>query len=801
MFRAFIAAVLFSQATICVCAAQSWSGAGGDNNWSTASNWVGGVAPVSGGTTEVTFSNPSLRNSPFQNIADPFSLNRLEFNSSAGSWNLSGQAIRFTGGGSWIRWGGSQAISVANNWVIHTNTNTVANGASVELVHSGEISGAAHLTVTDGRTLRQTGTHTGTGRLHVVGSSSTLIIDGSTAAGSGGIVLGVSGDGFTAGFGTLRGTGTINGNITAANSSSLVNNFIGSSGTLVVNGNILGSGSSARLRFDTGTVQANGLISSGAGAIFSVASGATVAGSGAIDVASDGKLSVSGVVDSSKTIQLNASSGGLNFSTNWGGISGGSGTINANISSQGGRILGSGLVINGNIEAVHSASQATLIGHYGDVNGARSSLAINGTARFQEGSGGTNGGIAGDISGTGQILVEANTLVSFGGGAGLTGAVITDVETTVRGGIGGNATFNGLVRLEGGTLSAGSQMALNREIRTTGTSRILSIASGTTFNGVTTIESGSLEIRGIMEGTGSMTQNAGASFQLGDAATRMRLQLNAKGTLTGSSGARFENTVNLLGASLTGPLRMDAALNVIDNQTSTMLAGSTTTANGLTSINDAVLRVLATATLTGSGALAVGAGGVLDVQGLVIKSTTVDELGAVRGIGTLRGQTDVFGSVDPGNSAGTLNIDGRIDLKSTSTLTIEIGGTTPGSGFDRLAGAGSNPTANLGGGNLNLRLINGFVPNQGDQFQFLTGFTSITGSFGNTGGGFNFDRIYFADGSFAIEYLPTSLRLFDFQAVPEPGCMAIAALCVCGACIRRRSRGRVSANQALRCGC
>src|SRR5258705_212745 len=33
-------------------ATKTWSGAGADNNWATAANWVGGVAPISGDKRE-----------------------------------------------------------------------------------------------------------------------------------------------------------------------------------------------------------------------------------------------------------------------------------------------------------------------------------------------------------------------------------------------------------------------------------------------------------------------------------------------------------------------------------------------------------------------------------------------------------------------------------------------------------------------------------------------------------------------------------------------------------------------------
>ncbi len=56
-------------------------------------------------------------------------------------------------------------------------------------------------------------------------------------------------------------------------------------------------------------------------------------------------------------------------------------------------------------------------------------------------------------------------------------------------------------------------------------------------------------------------------------------------------------------------------------------------------------------------------------------------------------------------------------------LNIEIGGTSPGTGYDQLVITG---TATLGG-TLNVSLINGFTPASGDTFQILT-FASRGGS-------------------------------------------------------------------------
>jgi hypothetical protein len=345
--------------------------------------------------------------------------------------------------------------------------------------------------------------------------------------------------------------------------------------------------------------------------------------------------------------------------------------------------------------------------------------------------------------------------------------------------------------LEGGSISTLNSWTVNSEVISTGSSTIVNIQSGTTFNNEVRIQSGSLSIGGIMEGTGSMTVLDGTSQTLQNSASRMRLTLNAFGNLVGTTGSRYENTVNLLGATMSGPLIMDGAVNVGNNETTNLLAGSSMTVAGLTTINNGELRIEAGATLTGSGSLIVS-NGQLDVQGTVVKNVTVDENGYLQGIGEVEGIVDVDGFLDPGNSAGTIRIRGSINLGSTSTVCIEIGGTTPGTGHDVVQGRGTAPTLNMSGGDLMISLINGFVPSPTDQFVFFRDFTSITGRFGSSPR--DDDRIYFPGGSFAIGYAPSTITLSDFQPVPEPSALLLICFSALAALCRRRKLAQVSAS-------
>ena len=84
--------------------------------------------------------------------------------------------------------------------------------------------------------------------------------------------------------------------------------------------------------------------------------------------------------------------------------------------------------------------------------------------------------------------------------------------------------------------------------------------------------------------------------------------------------------------------------------------------------------------------------------------------------------------IKSGNSPGIAAIDGNYQQEDGATFEAEIGGSTPGTGFDQISVTG---TATLAG-TLNLRLINGFTPAVGQQFRVVSagsvsgGFTSVS---------------------------------------------------------------------------
>jgi hypothetical protein len=142
-------------------------------------------------------------------------------------------------------------------------------------------------------------------------------------------------------------------------------------------------------------------------------------------------------------------------------------------------------------------------------------------------------------------------------------------------------------------------------------------------------------------------------------------------------------------------------------------------------------------------------------QGLVVVADgeTLTFSGAVSGAGNFQGNFVFSGSYAPGNSPAIVDFDGDLLFESGHVLTMEIGGTTPGSGYDVL-----NVTGHLTlGGTLEIVFIDGFTPDAEDVFDFFTGGT--------------------LDGTFHTIVLPAGYQVvgnlaegssFSFSTIPEP---------------------------------
>jgi hypothetical protein len=179
-----------------------------------------------------------------------------------------------------------------------------------------------------------------------------------------------------------------------------------------------------------------------------------------------------------------------------------------------------------------------------------------------------------------------------------------------------------------------------------------------------------------------------------------------------------------------------------------------------------------TITATGSATFS----GPLYNQGVVNGPTGADQkltfTGDVRGAGSYTGNIAFTGSFSPGNSPAQVQLESA-SLDPTTTLTMEIAGTTAGLQYDQLQIGNSIQL----GGTLNVDLLGGFAPALGDTFLLIDG--PITGAFATL------DLPALADGLQWDATQTSSAYTLSVVAVPEP-----TSLCLLGAGLLLTQRRR-----------
>lgn len=155
--------------------------------------------------------------------------------------------------------------------------------------------------------------------------------------------------------------------------------------------------------------------------------------------------------------------------------------------------------------------------------------------------------------------------------------------------------------------------------------------------------------------------------------------------------------------------------------------------------------------------------------------------------------TTVGGVFAPGNSPGTIGVNGQLTLEHTTELQLQLAGFQPGDGYDQILQRGGTV---LLSGTLTLSFLDGFENSVGatDVFDVLHSDDLLTGAFENVASG---GRLLTADGlgSFVVTYDGTDVFLSGFQAVPEPGTWALLGLGGAGAGVVVLRRRRTSAGR------
>ncbi|MGV7242600.1 autotransporter outer membrane beta-barrel domain-containing protein [Caballeronia sp. M23-90] len=444
----------------------------------------------------------------------------------------------------------------------------------------------------------------------------------------------------------------------------------------------------------------------------------------------------------------------------------------------------------------------------GDVNSARNiTLAGNGTFNTDSGTTTTDSGA---VSGAGGLIKNGAGTLKLDGVASHQGG------TTVNGGtlvLGGNNTYTGGTTLNGGSLHVSSDANLGdpsnaitfhggdltvTQSMTTARGMILGAegASLTTLTGVTLVENGD------MSGVGGLQKNGGGTLIVGGNNTFTGGTLINGGVIQINSGSSLGtgaivlnggmlNTTATLGTGQQIIVSGASGVNV-DEGTTTVLSGqiaSSGDASCFTKMGKGTLSMTGSATLSHGTCVA---DGMLRANGDLISDVSVYAAGTLRGVGLVNGSMNVDGRLAPGNSPGTLVVNGTVTMNGGSVFEADVDGTGTGTGagnYSRLlvTGAGHQFIAN---GTLQplLRNITGnasntFVPNLGDTYRIVTAEGGIAGRFSGLdqpaeglAAGTRFQAFYNVLGSNSIDLRVTPLTYAGYLSGSNGNVRSVAGL-------------------------
>ena len=330
------------------------------------------------------------------------------------------------------------------------------------------------------------------------------------------------------------------------------------------------------------------------------------------------------------------------------------------------------------VSQVKVGSPTNIAGEY-DVPGT---LTVESTLTFQNGAVVTN---MGDLVTRSTVAFETGSPFSL------------NAVTMTGGQLGGSdaLTINGMFEWSGGALSTTGGVLATSTVNMTGTAR------HTVYNG-TFRNTGTVNL----SGTGSAELLNGGAF-VNDGTWEIT---NDAWVFTPNLNSHsFTNNGTFRKSGTSGVTRVSTIFN--NYGAVEILAGSIDSTSGYTQYSGSTILDGGSLSLTISSSFSTA-----DIQG-----------GVLGGYGTLTGGVYNAGSVAPGLSAGLLNVGREYTTytqSATGSLDIELGGLTAGTEHDQL----SVSTDAVLDGTLNVTLINGYVPVEGDSFTILEA-TTVTGTF------------------------------------------------------------------------
>jgi autotransporter-associated beta strand protein len=667
----------------------TWTGGGGDDNFTTGGNWMGGTAPIGSGTENLIFQG-ATRLTPNNNFAAGTTFNSITFQ--APGFNLLGNPLTVGSGGIQVNAAsGTDTISLG---VRVAGTTSQVTNAGASLVYTGGVDlSTSGWVVTGAGATTVTGVVGGTGGVTKLGQG-TLTLAGATSNTYTGPTTVLAG---TLALNKLAGTTAILGNLNIGDGTGGPNSDVlrllapnQIADTVVVNVATTGrfdlndQNETIRAMFGSGNVALGSAtitvnVTAGITANFSGA----ISGTGGLTKDGPNTFGLDGPAQNTYTGPTLVNAGTLILSKNP-AIT----TISGNLTITGGTVqaatfdqiaLSSNVTVNSPGQFQISASTRV-----GSLAGS-GPVEIDGGNSLDAGFNGASATFTGVISGNGDFRKRGTGILTLAGPGSntLTGRFFVDQGEVEFGKTGGAQAFTGADLSIGGVGFPATVQLLQPE----------QIGNMVT---VVVNDLGILDLNGFDDTIGA---------------------------LEGTSGSR----VNLGSGDLTTGF----------NHLSTRYAGE------ISGIGDVNKIGFGTFTLEGlhtySGATRVQSGSWLlngNAQNSVFRLLGLTAESTLGGTGTAGGidSTDMTGSfprfVEPGASPGISSpgrlYTGHVTLGPTTNYDLDLDGTTAGTQYDQLLVTG---TVDLGGAAINVTL--GFTPPPGTVFTILNneGPDAVAGTF------------------------------------------------------------------------
>jgi autotransporter-associated beta strand protein len=649
------------------CTACTWTGGGGDNNWTTGANWSGGFAPAINGTATLTFPTGAARLS---------------------NTNDEPAGTTFAG----------------------INFTFVSGGVNYTLAGNGVTLGAGGITDSSGATNTISLPLTATAVRPVSVTSSTLILSGVFSGSGGGITK--SGPGVL----TLSGGNTFTGGVTLSAGQLNINNATAlGTGTFTITGGVISNTSGGSITESNNNAQAwNGDFSSAASNPLNLGTGAVAMNNSRTVSVTGATLTVGGVISGSTFGLTKAGAGTLiltGANTYTGNTTISAGTLNANSTSalggasstlifSGGTLQAGGTITSPSTRSVTLSSTGTI-----DTNGQTVSIA-----------GVISGGNGLTKSGTGTLTLTGTNTYS-----GATTISAGTLNANASAAIGDGSATNTLV-FSGGTLQAGGTIAspstrtvtlssagtIDTNAQSVSIAGVISGANGLTKSGTGTLTLTGTNTYGGSTTISAGTLNANASAAIGDGSATNTLILNggtlqAGGTITSPStrGVTLSSTgtidTNSNAVSIAGVI--GGAGSITKSGAGTLTLTGTNTYSGSTTISGGTLNANASA--------AIGNGSATNT--LVFSGGTLQAGGTITSPSTRAVTLSSTGTIDTnGNAvsvAGVISGSGSIAKSGSGTLTLTGTNTYSGSTTISAGTLNANATAAIGDGSATNTLV------------------------------------------------------------------------------------------------